>query len=52
MDAYAQQQRELDASDDTARRNLQAVDAALERLQWLQAARNRWLRVPTTEEER
>ena len=52
LDAYTQQQRELDESDVTARRNLQAVDAALERLQWLQDVQNRWLRVPKTEEER
>lgn len=43
LEVYATQDHALTASDETARRNLQAVDAALERLQWLQTIQNRWL---------
>jgi hypothetical protein len=43
LEAYAKQDQSLRASDNIARRNLQAVDAALERLQFLQSIQNRWL---------
>ena len=46
LEAYAKQDAALRASDETARRNLQAVDAALERLQFLQSIQNRWLALP------
>jgi hypothetical protein len=43
LEAYAKQDQSLRASDAIGRRNLQAVDAALERLQFLQSIQNRWL---------
>ena len=43
LEAYARQDQSLRASDDVARRNLRAVNAALERLQFLQSIQNRWL---------
>jgi len=43
LEAYAKQDQALRASDAIGRRNLQAVDAALERLQFLQSIQNRWL---------
>ena len=43
IEAYAKQDQALRASDAIGRRNLQAVDAALERLQFLQSIQNRWL---------
>jgi hypothetical protein len=51
LEAYAKQQAELNTSEDVARRNLQAVDAALERLQWLQSVQNRWLTLPQSEDQ-
>lgn len=51
LEAYAKQDYALTASDETARRNLQAVDAALERLQWLQSIQNRWLTPQQPEDE-
>jgi hypothetical protein len=47
LEAYAKQDHALRASDAIGRRNLQAVDAALERLQFLQSIQNRWL-APTS----
>jgi len=47
LEAYAKQDQALRASDAIGRRNLQAVDAALERLQFLQSIQNRWL-TPTS----
>ena len=47
LEAYAKQDQALRASDAIGRRNLQAVDAALERLQFLQSIQNRWL-APTS----
>jgi hypothetical protein len=52
LEAYARQQRELDEADAVARRNLRAVDAALERLQWLQSIQNRWLPALQPEDEK
>ena len=46
LDAYATENAQLRASDDVARRNLDATDAALARLQWLQSIQNRWLKLP------
>jgi len=43
LEAYAKQDQALRASDAIGRRNLQAVDAALERLQFLQSIQNRLL---------
>jgi hypothetical protein len=43
LEAYAKQDQSLRASADVARRNLQAIDAALERLQFLHSIQNRWL---------
>ena len=43
LEAYAKEDQALRASDAIGRRNLQAVDAALERLQFLQSIQNRWL---------
>jgi hypothetical protein len=51
LDAYAKESQTLRASDDVARRNLHAVDAALQRLQWLQSIQNRWLTLPQQVEE-
>ena len=47
LEAYAKQDQALRASDAIGRRNLQAVEAALERLQFLQSIQNRWL-APTS----
>jgi len=47
LEAYAKQDQALRTSDAIGRRNLQAVDAALERLQFLQSIQNRWL-APTS----
>ena len=47
LEAYAKQDQALRASDAIGRRNLQAVDAALEQLQFLQSIQNRWL-TPTS----
>jgi len=49
LETYVRRQHELAESDAIAQRNLQAVDAALERLQWLQAIQNRWLPATQTE---
>jgi hypothetical protein len=46
LDAYAKENQSLRASDDVARRNLAAVDVALQRLQFLQSIQNRWLMLP------
>ena len=46
LDAYAKENQSLRASDETARRNLAAVDAALQRLQFLESIQNRWLKLP------
>ncbi|MGB7159661.1 MAG: hypothetical protein WBD40_16460 [Tepidisphaeraceae bacterium] len=52
LEAFAHQQRELDESDAVARRNLHAVDVALERLQFLQSIQNRWLPALLPEDEK
>jgi hypothetical protein len=51
LSAYARQESDLAASDATARRNLQAVDGALERLQYLQSIQNRWQQLSRTPED-
>ena len=47
LEAYAKQDQALRESHAIGRRNLHAVDAALERLQFLQSIQNRWL-APTS----
>ncbi len=51
LEAYAKQDRTLRASDEIDRRNFQAVDAALARLQFLQSIQNRWLALPQPQPE-
>lgn len=45
LEAYAKQDHALRHADETARRNLESVDTALERLQFLQSIQNRWLQL-------
>ena len=52
LEAYAQERHALAESDDVAQQNLRAVDAALERLQWLHAIQSRWLRAAQPEDKR
>jgi len=50
LDAYATQHAEQGAADEVARQNLRAIDAALERLSWLQSIQSTWRLLP--EEQR
>ena len=49
LDAYAKEDAALRESDDVAKRNLEAVDAALSRVQTLQSIQNRWLKLAEEE---
>jgi hypothetical protein len=49
LDAHAKEAEALRESDDVARRNLQAVDAALSRVQMIQQIQNRWLKLAQEE---
>jgi hypothetical protein len=49
LDAYTKEEAALRESDDIARRNLDAVDAALSRVQMLQSIQNRWLKLAEEE---
>ncbi len=51
LEAQAKQDLALRASDETARRNLEAVDAALQRVQSLQSIQSRWLSPPRPKPE-
>lgn len=51
LDMYAKEEQALRESDDVARQNLEAVDAALSRVQMLQSIQNRWLKLAQEEEQ-
>ena len=49
LEMYAKEEAALRESDEVARRNLQAVDATLSRVQMLQSIQNRWLKLAEEE---
>jgi len=49
LDAYAKEDAALRESDYVAKRNLEAVDAALSRVQMLQSIQNHWLKLAEEE---